>query len=284
MKTPQDVINFLNRLDGSFTTKYSPGLKFLTDSAFRKQLGCPETATVLNLKSWSKCDLNGDGKTDLLAMPLWYKIEVFVAIDNGNSGYKLIRLSKEVFENCQFAKPIIVDQKLMVMFYGKSKVPGKLFGSYSEHIQVDTLIYKFSNFIEYHSKKVEYNVDTIIFHAGMCFGTCPSFLLKISKNGFAEYSAQYYNPTNGDFTGNLHKKKLRDILSLMDYIHLRDLKENYQVNWTDDKTYNLEIKFNDGSVKKISDYGGLGTFGLRALYAMLFELRSSTNWIKSQPN
>jgi hypothetical protein len=61
-------------------------------------------------------------------------------------------------------------------------------------------------------------------------------------------------------------------------MNLKSLQDNYRVPWTDDQTSWLKIKFNDGSVKEIQDYGLRGSFGLRLLYNIFFDLRSSENW------
>lgn len=67
---------------------------------------------------------------------------------------------------------------------------------------------------------------------------------------------------------------------MINYIQLSSLKGRYRVNWTDDQTAKLEIKFNDGQVKEISDYGMIGTFGLDLLYEKFFTLRKTQEWIR----
>jgi hypothetical protein len=50
------------------------------------------------------------------------------------------------------------------------------------------------------------------------------------------------------------------------------------VGWTDDQTAWLRIRFSDGTVKEIKDYGLKGTFGLRLIYSIFFDLRSNQDW------
>lgn len=49
---------------------------------------------------------------------------------------------------------------------------------------------------------------------------------------------------------------------------------------TDDQTGDLKITFNNGKVKTISDYGMIGTNGLKILYEKLAELRFNQKWQK----
>ncbi len=104
------------------------------------------------------------------------------------------------------------------------------------------------------------------------------FELTIKSNGKATY-INYNNTTNEQiFTGNIVANKLKQITDLLGYINIRQLKDNYAVNWTDDQTVNLTITFADGSSKTIKDYGMRGTFGLSRLYELLFDLRTSQTW------
>jgi len=54
---------------------------------------------------------------------------------------------------------------------------------------------------------------------------------------------------------------------------LPSLKSNYSLSATDQNTALLHVYFEDGSVKKISDYGFSGTVGLKCLYEELFGLQ-----------
>ncbi len=61
---------------------------------------------------------------------------------------------------------------------------------------------------------------------------------------------------------------------------INSTKDKYAVNWTDDQASILEITFDNGKVKKIYDYGLIGTFGLDRVYQLLFKLRENQKWTK----
>jgi hypothetical protein len=51
------------------------------------------------------------------------------------------------------------------------------------------------------------------------------------------------------------------------------------VEWTDDRTVWLEVHYN-GRVKRIWDYGAIGSRGLEWVYALLYALRDQVEWQK----
>ena len=76
------------------------------------------------------------------------------------------------------------------------------------------------------------------------------------------------------------EKDYSKIVELLNYIDFPNLKDNYAVNLTDDQTCTLTIIYNNGKVKKIEDYGLIGTFGLDRFYSLMFELRFNQEWKK----
>ena len=71
--------------------------------------------------------------------------------------------------------------------------------------------------------------------------------------------------------------KLEEILN---YCEFDNLDKEYTVMHTDDQTGDLKITYNNGKVKTISDYGMIGTYGLKILYKKLAELRFNQKWRK----
>ncbi len=114
----------------------------------------------------------------------------------------------------------------------------------------------------------------------MCFGTCPVFSIDVDVAGKATYTAGKYSTEEGIFRSRINPNDLNQIRDLINYIGIKDLKDYYRVNWSDYPTCWITVKFDDGSSKKIEDYGELGTFGLRKLYKLFFELRNNQDWVQ----
>jgi hypothetical protein len=82
----------------------------------------------------------------------------------------------------------------------------------------------------------------------------------------------------GDFTSIIKPADLNEIHDIINYISIKNLKDYYSIGATDNYTCTIRIKFNDGSIKYISDYGEQGTFGLKLLYSKFFKLINNQDW------
>ena len=264
LKTDSDVIAFLKSTNADFRSEKYNKIELRSTETIRKDLSCDGVADQWQIKNWEKADFNKDGLTDLAVMLFWYDYGVYVVMDNGHNEFKLHTLSYNIFEKCELAKPVMKNGEQVLLF--------------SEKAKVDTLVYKYIGFVELNRSPSNYNIDSVEFHTDYCYGSCPVFNIKFDKSGHAEYTAGTYNPKQGKFFATLQKDKLETILGLINYLNIRKLNDNYEVGWTDDQTGWLRIRFSDGTVKEIKDYGLKGTFGLRLLYSIFFDLRGNQDW------
>jgi hypothetical protein len=148
-----------------------------------------------------------------------------------------------------------------------------------KYIKIDTLTFKYNSLIELNGKKIiDYKIKTIEFKTNLCFGICPVFDLNIDRNGNSKFNGKYETKFHGEASKQLNKIEVDELFDLLNYIEIRKLKDDYQVNYTDAPTVNLTIYFEDGSFKKIKDYGMMGSFGLSALYSKLTEIAIKTEW------
>lgn len=217
-------------------------------------------------------DLNLDGLTDLLINSTYF----FAVTDSGNGHYAPHFIDKGAFMS---------DKRTLKGIAYKDKIPLIIIGNYSEYrfmktdtTKTDTLIFKFGGFYEYNPTPDNFDIQEIGFSTSPCFGTCPVFELLIKGDRTAKFNAKYYNDKKGMFKATVDSASFTNLVTTINYIKLTSLKDDYSVNWTDDQTITLEIKFNNGQVKNISDYGGIGTFGLEHLYDQLFALRKTQKW------
>jgi len=257
LQTNEDVYNFLvKKVSRKF--KDNPPLD---DSA--KTI---DTAKYGRNKFF-KVDLDNNGLTDLIIYGLRNFLVVF---DNGKKDYVIRYLDRGTFlsntatlisiDTLSFPKQIIIQQS------EKSKQ------------QIDTLIFKFNSFIEYNPKPTtDFAFNKIKFKTDQCFGECPIFELTINSDRTATYKAIRFNEETGNFKGTIPTKEFDELISLLKYLQLEKLNNEYAVNWTDDQTVTTEIEFN-GKTKVISDYGKIGTFGLSRLYSKLFYWCKLIEW------
>ncbi|MNS80722.1 hypothetical protein D3C72_1144150 [compost metagenome] len=200
-----------------------------------------------------------------------------VIIDKGKDEFNLIR-SIINFDECEYIKPIKVQDKNELRIR-KVNLPFDFDDNIEKYIKIDTLTYKYDSFIELNDKVIiDSKINSIEIKTNYCFGTCPVFKLTISKNGLAEFDGIEFTKFKGKSIKQLDQGSVDEIFDLLNYIAIKKLNDNYEVNYTDASTATLDIFFEDGSIKKIRDYGLSGTYGLSALYSKLTKLGTETRW------
>ena len=278
LKTDNDVVQFLKRINEDFRSPKFKPIELRSTETLRKELDCGGIADKWQVNNWEKVDLNNDGRTDLLVQLYWYDYGVYVVMDNGDGNFKLHTLSYNIYEKCELAKPYRSGDGQSLLFFEGKQMKDKNGNNTRLLNQIDTLVYQFGGFVEKNKMPANYSIDSITFHTSACYGSCPVFSITMDKNGNATYDAQVYNPKQGKFSATVDKQNMENIIGLINYISVKKLKSDYKVDWTDDQTCWLDIRFSDGSVKMIKDYGLKGTAGLRLLYSFFFDLRNNQNW------
>jgi predicted small secreted protein len=280
LRTDKDVLKFVSKLHNLFKIGKVPQISIISTDSLITKVDFKTVGKQLGIKTWEKADFNDDCRTDLLVTVMWnvnHTLTLFVLIDNGNDTYKIINLVKTSLYGYQMAKPTIIKQKQLLVYCSKDYVYNQS-GRDKGICRLDTLIYKYGNFVEFNPKPDTNNISSIYLETGGCLGNCPAFSLAVSINGAATYNAIAFNPRKGIFKECIDAKRLSEIFKLANYLKINQLKDKYRVGWTDDQTIKLKIKFKNGCVKNITDYGARGTFGLYYLYDLLFKLRLSETW------
>ena len=152
-------------------------------------------------------------------------------------------------------------------------------------LTIFTLLFVFSC----STNKMDTPYSTIEYSAGPCFGFCPIYKITISADRTAIFKAQRFNFSHdtssekdeGTFTGKINEDHYNELISLLESLHLTQLKSYYgNQNVTDLPTSYLNVSFKDGREKKIQDYGKHGTAELEKLYQFFDELKTNQTWTK----
>lgn len=245
-------------------------------------------------KSFYKSDLDKNGFTDLL----------FIGDDqscgSGNSTYNfscniLLNFGKDSLRNIPLNKghnrysyvpKIVTKNNLNLLEIHHPEKYHWLDHEILEPRKKSTLIYKFNSFLEYNPKPKKQKIEKIEYKTGICFGSCPEFDIIIETNRHSTFIARSFNFSDemdfetpeGFFETTLNTTHYNEITEILNYIDFENLKNDYEVSWTDDHSCSLSITYNQGKIKKIDDYGLQGTYGLSLLYKKLFDLRFNQNW------
>ena len=223
-----------------------------------------------------KLDLDGNGLTDLVIDGRY-----FFAISDLGGKYDFYSLDKGTFSLNKYTLINIIykDKIPLLVIRRYNPDDGSTLGRETEK----TVLMKFDDFIEYNANPDNLRIQQIDFSTTQCFGACPVFKLSISQGRKAKYDAIEHNDLAGKFESVIDAKDFEQLIQTINYISPESLKNKYAVDWTDDQGATLTVKYNNGKVKRIGDYGMIGTFGLENLYNQLSLLRKTQNWTKHQP-
>lgn len=259
LQSPEDVTAFLN-------AKADRGwLEVLSESI-------PADTTTYGENKFFKLDLDANGSTDLLVNGK----HLYAVTYQGNGKYASHFINGKPFPHKRYTLLTIIHPNSKPLLVVRSNTT--LRRPLEDTTKADTLTLRFGNFIEYHLTPAKLQIRQIKFSTSGCFGSCPIFELVIQANRTAKYHAIRYNKSAGTFDAKIDTATYNRLVNSIQYLHLPTLKDAYQVDWSDDQTVNLEVVFSDGQVKKIRDYGAIGTSGLANLYAQLYRLRETQSW------
>jgi hypothetical protein len=282
LKTTNDVIEFVKTVYPEYGIIRHKDFKYgifdieSIDSIYN-QLKCKGIFKIDEIKNWQKIDIDNDGLTDLIFISHFYGYTQNVIIDKGKNVFKLIRNIIN-FDECEYIKPIKVQDKNELRIR-KVNLPFDFDDNIEKYIKIDTLTYKYDSFIELNDKAIIDNkIKFIEFKTNLCFGICPAYKLTINKNGQAEFLGIELTNLKGKSIKQLIQKSVDEIFNMLNYIEVKKLNDYYEVNYTDAPTVTLDIFFENGTVKKIKDYGLSGTYGLSAVYSKLTKLGTETEW------
>lgn len=130
--------------------------------------------------------------------------------------------------------------------------------------------------------KIEYS-------AGACYGFCPVYKMTISSDRTALFEADRFNfskdtqseKAEGNFKGTIHPDQYNQLIAMLNKVQLKNLKDYYgNKNVSDLPTSYLTVTYQDGTVKKIQDYGKHGTPELEKLYQFFENLKTNQTWTK----
>lgn len=298
--TNEDVSEYIRKIDSNFINFSVADINKLHGR------GKPEIDSIMKLRmkelgisnSFYKADFDNNGYSDLVVLGGWrlgpdspkdeLAYDCYVIMNFGNGNCKIHELQRD-FRS--FDIPEIKydgEEPLLAMHFSENWIH---MDTETEHNTGVTLTGKFGVFAEYNKNTVDSKIQKIEYEAGPCFGTCPIFKMTINKDRSATFFAEHYNfrqtqdgdfKPEGTFKAMLRDKEFEQIVDILNYIDFKNLKEEYAVRYTDAPTANITITYDNGKVKNIMDYGMKGTYGLRAVYGLLADLRFNQEWVQTE--
>ena len=150
-------------------------------------------------------------------------------------------------------------------------------------------LFAFTFLLNCSSTKTVVNYDRIEYEAGACFGFCPIYKMTINSDRTAIFEAERFNfsqdrsseEKEGTFKGTINEDEYKQLISMLNSLEPKELKDYYgNKNVSDLPTSYLTLKFQDGTNKKIEDYGKHGTPDLEKVYQFFEDLKTNQTWTK----
>ena len=155
------------------------------------------------------------------------------------------------------------------------------------------LTYVLGSLIEYNDNPKKHNIEKIEFKTEISGYKHPLFEISIKNDQtallVAEYGNSIYENTKvyfrdtipelkGKFITKIKKTDYYNLINLLNYMDFPRMNNQYSLNILHSNDCYLKITYDNGKVKEINDYGMVGTYGLRRVYELLFDLRFNQNW------
>ncbi len=213
------------------------------------------------------CDKGGYHSYDLTIMH--YRPTLFPIIKNEGHQTTILIYFKDL--------PVIMNNEEVY----EGPINSYFSGGGPNSIGCTKLIYKFNNFIELNDIPVKHNIKQITFTSGAAFSSTRIFEMNIDSNRRTFYCHKKYGEKPEIGKTIVDTSSFNRIIGMLNYLDFPSLNSQYSEGpVTDLPTANLTILYDNGLVKKISDYGDCGTYGLSALYDELFGLVDTQKWKK----
>lgn len=270
LKTAKDVQEFINN-DQNKINHF-----LIVDDKINHDSYCRVIADSLNsTPNWEKADFDGNGLTDLLVTGNTSDVpKTIYILDKGNH-FESKNISKgRLYEQCSFSS--IKDNKIE---YQSIKILSRL--GFLSNLIKENLIYKYGGFIEENTAPVRHNILEIEYETSGSHWN--KFVLKmeiVSNRDVTWMSRNDGFLTTGVYTAKLSQEKFKEIVDLLNYINFENLADEYEVGYSDASTRYLKVTYDNLKIKKIRDYGGMGTRGLQRLYDMLNDLKGNQKWTR----
>lgn len=126
--------------------------------------------------------------------------------------------------------------------------------------------------------------DRIIVSTSGCMGSCPQLDISIEKNGDVLYYGKFNTSPQGIFYSKITKEAYSNIEDTFKKAELKNIKDNYEANWTDDETITVTFIKNQKIIKSITDYGSQSPPELIWAYTPIRYLHQHIRLIPFQKN
>jgi hypothetical protein len=287
LKTVTDVLQFVRRVAPEYEPiSFKLGFKRIAAASF------DSLAAIYHLQSFETADLDGNGFTDLIFNgSIYYSpppdsvvVPFSLAILSfGKDSFIVRRFSLDYFADIA-AHLLQIDGKSYVQTVCLTS--NRPWGPYLQEYRIDTLAWAFNTFIE-KKPPVKRKITRIDYNAANGMGFQHNISLRIcgdsvrlTKERLEDFQGM---DAGGVFLTRLDSGTRQRLYGLLEAIDFAALNDSFESNGSDQMTGNLQITYDEGQKKVISDYGCRGTYGLEQVQLLLFDLIETQHWTSADP-
>ena len=265
LNSTKDVENFIRN------EKNKINYYLTVDDKINYDWYCNVIADSLKLKqTWGKADFDNNGLTDLLVTGTNSEGAKTIYILDRGGHFESKNVNKgKLYEQCSFS--VVKGNKIE---YSSVKILDGS-GNLSKLIK-ENLVYKNGDFIEENLTPKRHNILEMEFTTRGSYWDRSTTKREIVSNRDITWTLDEYEERK-IYSSQLSKEKFKEIIDLLNYIDFENLADDYNVGYSDAGTTTLKITYDNLKVKTISDYGSMGTRGLRKFYDLLLDLRKTSN-------
>lgn len=288
LQTDEQVLSFITALNGNYKNiSLRPPKRVFGLQDYQKRIN--QFGSV----SYEKADFDRNGLTDLLFNGYQDDEEdngecsrlTLVIMSFPNDSIQIHQLTLGFFISFFTARTLNINgqtfiRTLTVKYNYNSKRRQELFEE-----RYDTLTYRFSTFLET-SKEVHHQIQGITYCVCGGLGGSAPFRLNIFGDSVSMSIGEYLRSpkssmdSGGVFIAKIDSITVSRLYGILDYINFTNLKNAYASSSVDDLEGFITIIYDKGKIKKVSDRGHIGTYGLAALEKIFMELIDAQHWKK----
>ena len=252
--TPEQLIPLVKMIDPKYWDNDSPVIKIVNCWIDQK-------SDKLASAAIQQMDVDRNGYTDLLFVHRSGCGSVVCCIlDSGNGNLRIVPIQLRWFEICALPVRDTFDGIPVIKLHSMQWTAQN---RWTEDDRIDTLVYRFGDFIEWRKQPAAHHIEKITFHTGPCFGNCPMIWMSVDQHLKVDDRGTLFS---------IDSAKWQQLTSLLNYIDIDRLDTSYTIPVTDVATSTLIVTYDGGKEKQITDYGESGSYGLRMIYDILYSI------------
>ena len=286
LQTNEQVQSFIKTLDSSYS-----GVSIIRPEPILEYYELVDSLTRFGASPWEKADFDNNGLTDLLfngfntdTLNGYYCSRLSIAIlDMGNGSFRVKPLNLYNYQDYFAARTITINNKAYINTCRFAYQDNEAHTAYEAKYEHDTLTYTFDEFIEL-SKPGNYAIEGIRYCSKTGFRLEQGYRIDIyGDSAILETGPVPLFGSDSMEPGHIAKARIDTatwsrIKAILQYMDCSHLKEFYRAPWTHGIPASLRIKYDGGKIKKISDYGLKGTYGLKVMHNLLADLKKTLHW------